>query len=57
VSNPTQPPTSVPQPEQRPEVESIHNVTVTLCVEGRKDDPAAAFRDANQMLASVARFI
>jgi hypothetical protein len=38
-------------------VESIHNVTVTLCVEARKDDPTAAFRDATRMLASVARSI
>jgi hypothetical protein len=38
-------------------VESIHNVTVTLCVEARKDDPNAAFRDATRMLASVARSI
>jgi hypothetical protein len=38
-------------------VESIHNVTVTLCVEARKDDPTAAFRDAQRMLASVARSI
>ena len=38
-------------------VESIHNVTVTLCVEARKDNPDAAFRDATRMLASVARSI
>jgi hypothetical protein len=38
-------------------VESIHNVTVVVCVEARKDAPAAAFRDANRMLASVARSI
>jgi hypothetical protein len=38
-------------------VESIHNVTVTLCVEARKDDPSATFRDATRMLASVARSI
>jgi hypothetical protein len=38
-------------------VESIHNVTVTLCVEARKDNSAAAFRAATRMLASVARSI
>jgi hypothetical protein len=38
-------------------VESIHNVTVTLCVEARKDNSGAAFRDATKMLASVARSI
>lgn len=38
-------------------VESIHNVTVAVCVEARKDDTAAAYRDAGRMLASVARSI
>jgi hypothetical protein len=38
-------------------VESIHNVTVSVCVEARKDTAEAAFRDANRMLASVARSI
>jgi len=38
-------------------VESIHNVTVAVCVEARKDNTAAAFRDATRMLASVARSI
>lgn len=38
-------------------VESIHNVTVVLCVEGRQDDPNAAFRDMPRMLASLARSI
>jgi hypothetical protein len=38
-------------------VESIHNVTVAVCVEARKDDTAAAYRDASRMLASVARSI
>ncbi|MEU4292955.1 hypothetical protein AB0E63_32435 [Kribbella sp. NPDC026596] len=38
-------------------VESIHNVTVIVCVEGRKDDPNAAFKDMPRMLASVARSI
>lgn len=38
-------------------VESIHNVTVVFCVEGRKDDPDAAYRDMPSMLASVARSI
>ena len=38
-------------------VESIHNVSIMVCVEGRKDDPEAAFRDMPRMLASVARSI
>jgi hypothetical protein len=38
-------------------VESIHNVTVVFCVEGRQDDPNAAFRDLPRMLASIARSI
>ncbi len=38
-------------------VESIHNVTVSVCVEARKDTAEAAFRDATRMLASVARSI
>jgi hypothetical protein len=38
-------------------VESIHNVTVTVCVEARSDSPSAAFGDATRMLASVARSI
>lgn len=38
-------------------VASIHNVTVTVCVEARKDAREAAFRDAARMLASVARSI
>jgi hypothetical protein len=38
-------------------VESIHNVTVTLCVAARKDIRAEVFRDATRMLASVARSI
>ncbi|MFI7060660.1 hypothetical protein ACIBL3_06750 [Kribbella sp. NPDC050124] len=38
-------------------VESIHNVTVTLCVAARKDDQTAVFRDATRMLASVAKSI
>jgi hypothetical protein len=38
-------------------VASIHNVTVTVCVEARKDVREAAFRDAARMLASVARSI
>jgi hypothetical protein len=38
-------------------VESIHNVTVVVCVEARKDSREAAFRDTNRMLASVARSI
>ena len=37
--------------------ESIHNVTVIFCVEGRQDDPNAAFRDMPRMLASIARSI
>jgi hypothetical protein len=38
-------------------VESIHNVTVTLCVAARKDAQTAVFRDGARMLASVARSI
>ncbi|GAB2678822.1 hypothetical protein [Kribbella swartbergensis] len=38
-------------------VESIHNVTVTVCVEARRDSTAAAFGDATRMLTSVARSI
>lgn len=38
-------------------VESIHNVTVTLCVAARKDDQTAVFRDGTRMLASVAKSI
>lgn len=38
-------------------VESIHNVTVVFCVEGRKDDPNAAYKDMPRMLASIARSI
>jgi hypothetical protein len=38
-------------------VVSIHRATVTLCVEARKDNSDAAFRDATRMLASVARSI
>jgi len=38
-------------------VESIHNVTVTVCVEARKDARTAVFQDAARMLASVARSI
>jgi hypothetical protein len=38
-------------------VESIHNVSIMVCVEGRKDDPDAAFRDMPRMLASVTRSI
>ena len=38
-------------------VESIHNVTVTLCVAARKDAQEAVFRDGDRMLASVARSI
>jgi hypothetical protein len=38
-------------------VESIHNVTVTLCVEAPKADSGPAFRDATVMLASIARSI
>lgn len=38
-------------------VESIHNVTVTLCVEARKETADAAFRDYTRMVASVARSI
>ncbi len=37
--------------------ESIHNVTVTVCVEARKDFCDEVFRDGNRMLASVARSI
>jgi len=38
-------------------VESIHNVTVTLCVAARKDAQTSVFRDGDRMLASVARSI
>jgi hypothetical protein len=38
-------------------VESIHNVTATLCVAARKDAQAAVFRDGDRMLASIARSI
>ena len=38
-------------------VESIHNVTVSVCVEAPKADSAAGFRDAAKMLSSVARSI
>lgn len=38
-------------------VESIHNVTVTVCVEALKDAWDVVLRDANRMLASVARSI
>jgi hypothetical protein len=38
-------------------VESIHNVTVTLCVAARKDTRDTVFRDGARMLASVARSI
>ncbi|MGW6197151.1 hypothetical protein ACWF0M_13490 [Kribbella sp. NPDC055110] len=38
-------------------VESIHNVTVTLCVAARKDAQKSVFKDGARMLASVARSI
>jgi hypothetical protein len=38
-------------------VESIHNVTVTLCVAARKDAQKPVFRDGDRMLASIARSI
>ncbi|WP_327639573.1 hypothetical protein OHB24_14775 [Kribbella sp. NBC_00482] len=38
-------------------VESIHNVTVTLCVAARKDAQKSVFKDGDRMLASVARSI
>ncbi|TCC04358.1 hypothetical protein [Kribbella soli] len=38
-------------------VESIHNVTVTLCIAARKDAQKPVFRDGARMLASVARSI
>jgi hypothetical protein len=38
-------------------VESIHNVTVSVCVEAPKADSALGFRDAARMLSSVARSI
>jgi hypothetical protein len=38
-------------------VESIHNVTVTVCVEALKDAWDVVLTDANRMLASVARSI
>ena len=38
-------------------VESIHNVTVTVCVAARKDAQAVVFRDGARMLASVARSV
>ncbi|MFC5260797.1 hypothetical protein ACFPJ1_01650 [Kribbella qitaiheensis] len=38
-------------------VDSIHNVTVTVCVEALKDAWDVVLRDANRMLASVARSI
>lgn len=38
-------------------VESIHNVSVVLCVEGPQSNPDAAYRDMPRMLASVARSI
>jgi hypothetical protein len=38
-------------------VESIHNVTVTVCVAARKDAQSAVFSAATRMLASVARSI
>jgi hypothetical protein len=38
-------------------VESIHNVTVSVCVQARPDVADKAFRDATRMLASVARSI
>lgn len=38
-------------------VDSIHNVTVTLCVVALKADSGPAFRDATAMLASIARSI
>ncbi|WP_427886264.1 hypothetical protein ACQHIV_26910 [Kribbella sp. GL6] len=38
-------------------VESVHNVTVSVCVEARTDLTGTAFRDADRMLASVARSI
>lgn len=36
-------------------VESVHNVTVTLCVAARKDAQQPVFKDGDRMLASVAR--
>jgi hypothetical protein len=38
-------------------VESIHNVTVTVCVAARKDAQKPVFKDGDRMLASVARSI
>lgn len=38
-------------------VESIHNVTVTVCFESLKDAWDVVLRDVNRMLASVARSI
>ncbi len=38
-------------------VESIHNVTVTLCVAARKDAQKPVFKDGDRMLASIARSI
>jgi len=38
-------------------VESIHNVTVTLCVAARKDAQTSVFRDGDRIVASVARSI
>ena len=38
-------------------VESIHNVTVTLCVAARKDAQKSVFKDGDRMLASIARSI
>jgi hypothetical protein len=38
-------------------VESIHNVTVTLCVAARKDAQKSVLKDGDRMLASVARSI
>ncbi|WP_432886550.1 hypothetical protein ACQPYH_03755 [Kribbella sp. CA-245084] len=38
-------------------VESIHTVTVIVCVEARKDTRSAVYRDGTRMLASVARSI
>jgi hypothetical protein len=38
-------------------VESVHNVTVTVCVAAGHDQQRAVFRAADRMLASVARSI
>jgi hypothetical protein len=38
-------------------VETVHNVTVTVCVAASRDSKTAVFKATDRMLASVARSI